>query len=50
MVLGRSLKETNPETLKGCHLFSLSCVCVCVCVSVCLSIRELESTAFDLGT
>ena len=34
----------NPETLKGCPLYSLSCL------SVCLSVTELQSTHFGLGT
>ena len=31
------LKEKHSETLKGCPLYSLSCVCLClaVCMSVC---------------
>ena len=41
-LLDDRLKENlkNPETLKGCPLFSLSC----------LSVSELQSTPFDLGT
>ena len=37
--LKENLKK-NPETLKGCPLFSLSC----------RSVPELQSTPFDLGT
>ena len=39
-----NLKKNNPETLRGCPLFSLSCL------SVRPSVPELQSTPFDLGT
>ena len=44
LMIGREI----PETLKGCPLYSLSCVSVCV--FVCSCVRGLESTPFDLGT
>ena len=49
-LLDDRLKENlkNPETLKGCTLYSLSCLYVCL--SVCLSACELQSTPFGLGT
>ena len=40
--LKKNLK--NPETLKGCPLYSLSCL------SVCLSACDLQSTPFGLET
>ena len=45
-LLDDRLKENlqNPDTLKGCPLYSLSCL------SVCLSVTELQSTPFGLGT
>ena len=45
-LLDDRLKENlkNPETLKGCPLYSLSCL------SVCLSACDLQSTPFGLET
>ena len=34
-ILDDKLKENNPETLKGCSLFSLSCMCLSACLCVC---------------
>ena len=31
---GKKVEGKSPETLKGCRLYSLSCVSLCVCLSV----------------
>ena len=49
--IGPALDEVEvnkPETLKGCPLYSLSCLSVGL--SVCVSARGLQNTPFDLGT